>query len=99
MKLFVPALILCLALLTSGCRKHSETMTVVIDCTGTYLRLDDDGQDYKVCNLDMMEGFEAGDQVTVSFFKELDCDDPSQPEVICALEHAFESWIRVESIS
>lgn len=52
----------------SGCKKESNiNVTVVRDCTGTYLRWD--GKDYQVCNLEKVSSFSDGRDAIATFRK------------------------------
>ncbi|MGB4773826.1 MAG: hypothetical protein WBP45_01520, partial [Daejeonella sp.] len=63
--LFVTALLLIIII---SCKKENlETMIVVKDCTGTYLRLNN--KDYKVCNFKTVVSFKEGEKVKASFDK------------------------------
>jgi hypothetical protein len=77
-----------------GCEKTNEVkMTVVTDCTGTYLR--QDGNDYKVCNYEKLDGFANGQTVSVTYSTISDCDDFLYA---CDMLHVFEGWIEVETV-
>jgi hypothetical protein len=89
--------ILSLSVFTTSCKKDkSETMTVVRNCTGTYLRLD--GKDYHVCNLEMVEPFSDGESVSVEFKKIKECHGSANEVIICQMVYENEGWIEVESI-
>lgn len=80
----------------SACKVvKSEEMTVVRDCTGTYLR--SNGKDYHVCNLEEAAPFEAGAKVTVSFQKTEKCTT-ADSLIVCMMYHENEGWIKVRSI-
>lgn len=77
--------------------KDYQTVKVIKDCTGTYLRLG--GKDYMVCNLEKTNGFESEDIVQAIFHKVENCTDASQPEMKCMMYHENEGWIEVESVN
>lgn len=80
-----------------ACEKvTSEKMTIVKDCTGTYLRYD--GKDYHVCNIEEMAGFADGETVTATFKRVENCTSISSDIINCKLLHANEGWIEVEKI-
>lgn len=80
-----------------SCKKESgKKMTVVKDCTGSYLRLD--GKDYHVCNLEKTNPFPNGTAVTVSFKKISKCTGSAADQIVCAMLHDSEGWIEVASI-
>lgn len=67
-------------------------MTVVRDCTGTYLRFNE--KDYNVCNLEKVSSFPNGILVTATFKKIKNCTGGA----ICHMYHENEGWIQVEKI-
>lgn len=80
-----------------SCKKvKNETMTVIKDCTGVYLRFL--GKDYAVCNLDKVASFSDGATVTATFKKIKECNDIGQSIFVCMLWHESEGWIEVEKI-
>jgi hypothetical protein len=70
-------------------------MTVVRDCTGTYLQ--QDGKDYLVCNLSAVDPFPTGTKVKASFTRVTECKEASD-RIVCMMFHANEGWIQVTSI-
>lgn len=70
--------------------------TVVIDCTGTYLRLG--GKDYKVCNLEKVSTFQNGATVKVDVKKIEECHGSGNLSGICDMLHKFDGWVNVEKI-
>ncbi|HMN32237.1 MAG TPA: hypothetical protein PKA54_02575 [Chitinophagaceae bacterium] len=66
-------------------KKNNQTVTVVRDCTGTYLRLN--GRDYQVCNLEKVASFSTGAKVTVTFKILTECNDSSNPAAACEMFH------------
>ena len=84
----------------SSCIKENDkvnyTMTVVKDCTGTYLRYN--SLDYQVCNLSMVSSYNDGDVVDATFNQISTCSDTSQNVIICMMYHENEGWIEITSI-
>jgi hypothetical protein len=79
-----------------SCNKEEyKSMTVLKDCTGTYLRLD--GKDYHVCNLERLSSFSAGTNVNVSFKKIETCTN-FKDTFGCKLLHVNEGWVEVVDI-
>ncbi len=70
-------------------------MTVIKDCTGTYLRLD--GKDYHVCNLEKVSAYTNGAKIPVTFKILEDCAH-SKETITCYMLHKNEGWIEVEKI-
>lgn len=92
---FISAAIAAFALMS--CKKESgKKMTVVKDCTGSYLRID--GKDYHVCNLEKTNPFPNGAAVNVSFKKISKCTGSAADQITCAMLHDSEGWIEVASI-
>ena len=76
-----------------ACKKvKNETMTVVRDCTGTYLQFN--GKDYNVCNLEKVSSFPDGASVIATFRKIKNCTS----RTVCLMYHENEGWIQVEKI-
>ncbi len=70
-------------------------MTVIKNCTGTYLRFKD--KNYKVCNTDITDSYNNSDEVNASFKKIEDCK-AFEDLIICALAFEFEDIIDVTKI-
>ena len=94
-RFLLPSLLLMLVVGFSSCAK-SGMYEVDIDCTGTYLTKGN--KDFKVCNLDIVAGLQDGDEVNVKFTRLIDCNDASQPDVVCELYHPYNSWVQVTSV-
>lgn len=90
--LFTTILILTLV----SCRKeNSQSATVVKDCTGTYLRMNNN--DYQVCNLNMTEKFKSEQRVVVSFNSVKECA-ALKDQIVCYMYHENEGFVEVNSI-
>ncbi|MCO6498364.1 MAG: hypothetical protein J5I50_11965 [Chitinophagaceae bacterium] len=93
--IFLTVLVLFASL--QGCKKEGNLnlveATVVIDCTGLYLKVD--GLDYKVCNEETLANYSSGDKVKATFVKIKDC---TARAIICDLYHPYESWINVMKV-
>ncbi len=95
MKIIRTILILGLIVLFASCNKViNQEMTVIKDCTGSYLRLNE--KDYHICNIDIVEDINDGSVVKASFIKIDDCHDSE--EIVCEMYHANEGWIEVSDI-
>jgi len=70
-------------------------MTVIKDCSGTYLRFLD--EDYQVCNTEKTDDFEENSIVTVSYRKIDECKALEGP--VCMLYHENEGLIKITSIN
>jgi hypothetical protein len=81
------------ALLTLfSCKRETNTMTVVKDCTGTYLRIH--GKDFKVCNLGKLSSVPAGATVTATL-KKIDNCKRLEDKVVCKMLHPNEGLIEI----
>jgi hypothetical protein len=54
-----------------SCDKSKIRMTIIKNCTGTYLR--DNSRDYYVCNSDLLDSYPAGEKVKVSYSELEEC--------------------------
>lgn len=84
-------------LLIFSCKKESyKSITVITDCTGTYLRWNE--KDYKVCNIEKVSSFISGTTVEANFVKLTECKGAGNFPVTCYLNHEYDSWIEVRKI-
>lgn len=93
--LIFAALLICTA---ASCKKQDlESITVVKDCTGTYLRYE--GKDYQVCNIEKLMSYSDGEMVHANFRKIEKCNGTAMDVIVCFMLHPNEGWIEVERIS
>ena len=95
-KVLTTVAILLLLTIIAWKKEGNQTMTVIKDCTGTYLRLD--GKDYRVCNIDKTSSFTEGTKVTATYKKIKNCIGLAKDVIVCKMLHANEGWIEVEKI-
>ena len=88
--------ILLTALFPACKKERNQTMTIVRDCTGTYLRIE--GKDYQVCNLEKVSSFSDGTLVTATFKKIKECNGSAKDAIVCLMLHPNEGWIEVEKV-
>lgn len=82
----------------SACAKErNKTVTVVRDCSGTYLEFNE--KDYHVCNPEKVSSFANGDVVTATFEKIDECNGSAKDAIVCELYHKNEGWIKVSKIN
>lgn len=93
--MLLPAVVFSFLTLFACNKERCDNMTVVRDCTGTYLRVDQ--KDYHVCNTEKLASFSDGAQVKASFKKVKDCP-AREKEIVCMMYHANEGWIEVKKI-
>ncbi len=90
--------ILVLTTVLTSCKKETcQSVTVVQDCTGTYLRCD--GKDYQVCNLEKVFSFADGAVVTATFKKLSVCKGSANDVFVCLMLHPSEGWVEVCEIA
>lgn len=95
MKNLISVIAVILIITSISCSKvNNKNMTVIKDCTGSYLRFN--GKDYHICNLESVLDFESGTEVKASFEKLDNCTDSD--EVTCDMLHLNEGWINVTKI-
>lgn len=87
--------VLATALLYS-CSKKGQQVTIVRDCTGTYLRME--GKDYHICNTEKTDAFVTGAEVRASFLKINKCKGQANDVPVCEMLHENEGWIKVKKI-
>jgi hypothetical protein len=85
--------IIALLVLTTSCKKNLEGAEVVRDCTGTYLRIDD--EDFKVCNDEILDDYTEGASVNVRYKKVQDCEDDG---AVCMLYHRYSASIEITEV-
>lgn len=86
-----------LALMTScSVSTVKSTATVIKDCTGTYLRINN--EDYQVCNADILKDHQEGSTVSATYRKVQKCPE-LKGRVVCAMYHEKAGNIRIQSIN
>jgi hypothetical protein len=88
--LFITTVAVLLTLFS--CKRETNTMTVVKDCTGTYLRIH--GKDFKVCNLGKLSSVPAGATVTATL-KKIDNCKSLDDRFFCMMFHENEGWVEI----
>jgi hypothetical protein len=90
---FIPLLFIALV----SCKKmRNESATVVRDCTGTYLRINE--KDYQVCNPEKVAAYSDGTTVTARFKKIKECNGSARDGITCKMFHQNEGWVEVEKV-
>ena len=76
----------------SGCTdSQTQSGTVIKNCTGSYLRFDDNV--YKLCNPEIIESYPGGEIITVVLRY-----DQCTFDFECYLHFPFEEWIEILEI-
>lgn len=95
MKKLSTILVVILFLIMGACSKmNNKRMTVIKDCTGTYLQYK--GKDYHVCNIELTNEIEDGTKVRASFVEIEDCLGLNG--AVCEMLHMNEGWVKVTKI-
>ncbi|WP_282630766.1 hypothetical protein [Empedobacter sedimenti] len=68
--------------------------TVVRDCTGTYIRVDNK-VDYLVCNAHLLSGKEDGETASIVYESEKECKD-LEKQATCMMFHEHKGKIRIK---
>ena len=93
--LFFGIFLLPVALGLPSCSKvNTQSMKVIRDCTGTYLRAD--GQDFRVCNTSALGNFDDNEVIHVTVEKVEHCDPPA--EAICLMAHEHRGLVKVREV-
>jgi len=94
---FAALVLLLLFLVFSSCKKENDQeVTVVRNCTGTYLRWNQ--KDYQVCNLEKVSGFEDGASLKATFKKIKTCQGSANDQIVCKMLYPNDGFIEVLKI-
>lgn len=85
--------VLALLVFATSCKKNVEGAEVVRDCTGTYLRIEN--EDLKVCNSEILDGYLEGEKVNAKYKKVQDCADEG---AVCMLYHEYSASIEISNV-
>lgn len=97
-KIFV--LILFIFVVFVACEKNlsNEKVTIVRDCTGTYIRYQE--KDYQVCNINIISQYADGQVIKATFNKINSCNNSDiTGAVICMMYHENSGWVEITSIN
>ena len=96
MKKILSITAIALLFIMFACNKEKcKSMSVGIDCTWTYLRLE--GKDFHVCNEEKLSSFSSGTNVTASF-KTIENCKALEEKFVCKMYHKNEGWIEVVNL-
>lgn len=73
-------------------RTYNSEVVVVKNCTGTYIQFK--GQDYKVCNNEMLANFKNESKIRITFKDSKQCEIPKDT-AICMMYHPFIDYVEV----
>lgn len=75
-------------------QERTFTGTVVRDCTGTYIRIDNK-EDYLVCNAHLLSGKKDGEIVSVVYGNENECKN-LEKQATCMMFHEHKGKISIK---
>jgi len=87
--ILIPTLIFCA--LVSCQKKTEKNATVIKDCTGSYVHIND--KDYLICNTERVENIETGTELSITYQKAENCDVLSP--TLCEMYHKHEGTIEI----
>lgn len=77
-----------------SCNKaNDEKVTVIRDCTGTYLRISEN--EYKVCNPEKIKNYIHGTTIVASYRITSNCKENS---FACHMVHPFEDYVKINRV-
>jgi hypothetical protein len=88
--------VLSIVFIFFGCDKEKERMEVIKDCTGVYLRAKN-GQDFKVCNDELLDNVNGGTKIKVTYDNLDECFGILEPPT-CSETHTFEGKIEITEV-
>jgi hypothetical protein len=95
---YISIAISALLIVATGCEDEiAKGMAIVRDCTGTYLR--QDNNDFKVCNPEKIESYADGQIIQATFSNAKECENSSVDDYICNLYHPFEEVIVIKNVN
>lgn len=98
MKKIVYAIFIFIAFLSAK-PDQKETITVIKDCTGKYLRIDK--KDYPICNSEVVSTIANETKVKATFEKIGNTKCPERNQAHCQMVHEYPMayWIKVTKIA
>lgn len=88
-------LLLLISLSIYSCKKTSNRMTVVKNCTGIYVAKH--GNSYRVCNYNLLDDYQDGDKINITVKKTESCIEES-PFNICYLNYPSKGVVEILNI-
>lgn len=92
-KILAMALLVCTLQACSKSDATNTNATVIKDCTGVYLRIDN--KDYMVCNREKFTNIPEGTTVNAIFTKTDNCN---MDWIVCMMLHEYHGVIEVHSV-
>lgn len=83
---FYVLLVITICILFS-CKRIKKTVTVIHDCTGSYLRFD--GKDYPICNEEIVDNIKDSTIVKATFIKTT-YKECKNDRIHCMMVHPYE---------
>lgn len=79
-------------LLSPACKKEKiKNVTIIKDCSGVYIQKNN--EDYLVCNDDLLENYNTGDELNVTYKKIDNCN--FENKFFCMMVHAHEGVVEI----
>ncbi len=80
-----------------SCTKENFNKVMVVkDCTGNYLKVN--GKDYRVCNIEQLDGYANGDTIHAKYKALKECSGTAVEVPVCMMYHPYEGWIQIIQI-
>lgn len=77
-----------------SCNKENDKkVTVIRDCTGTYLQINNN--EYKVCNPEKIKNYIHGTTIVASYRITSNCKENS---FACQLYHPFKDYVKINRV-
>ena len=95
-KLGIVLFTMAIFFIASSCDKEKQKMEVIKDCTGVYLRAKN-GQDFFVCNDEILDNIGNGTKIKVTYDNLTQCFGLIEP-ITCTETHTFEGTIEITEI-
>lgn len=83
------------ASILAACSKENKSATVIKNCTGTYLQVDN--KIHRVCNYEILDEYSEGEEVEVSFETSRNCE-AYDTLILCEMLFEYNKDIRISSV-
>ncbi len=97
--LFLMSAISCVTTLPQPIKPDTSSKrgaTVIKDCTGTYVKFDNNNADYLVCNSSILNSFQNGARVSVYYRGVGKCSTTIEPK--CKMYHENKGSVEILSV-
>ena len=90
------SMLFAFSLIFIACEEEYSTHEIEMNCTGVYIK--DSGNEYLVCNREMLEGYEDGDEVSIDFDIVSECPSPDTT-IVCMMVYPNNGLVVINSIA